>query len=93
MIVVKVELHSATTKEVSEIGRMYIANVGGTMTQGEYDVAVCRKNFPAVPQPINPDGPRATRSGHVSDYARLNLSVWKLVTRSLLSCFSEERNR
>ena len=36
MIVVRVELHSAITGQVSELARMNIANIGGTQTKGDY---------------------------------------------------------
>lgn len=38
MLVVRVELHSAVTGNVTEIGRMVIANVGGTQQVGDYRV-------------------------------------------------------
>lgn len=44
MIVVKVELHSAITGKVSEIGRMEICNTGeGTSEVGEYSVCLMRR--------------------------------------------------
>jgi hypothetical protein len=42
VIVVKVELHSAITGEVTEIGRMLIANTGGTKKRGDYTAKVLR---------------------------------------------------
>ena len=32
MIIVRVELHSARTGEVTELARMHISNIGGTNT-------------------------------------------------------------
>ena len=84
MIVVKVELHSAITGEVSEIGRTYIHNTGeGTSERGDYSVNVCRKgsrNFY-----------NAARRGEVLDYPRLSYNVWRLVSRALRSAFPEEK--
>lgn len=66
MIVVKIELWPGGLEDhprKAEIGRMYIANVGGNVERGEYDVAVCRRGSHKVPQPLNPKGPTATRTG------------------------------
>ena len=83
MIVVKVELHSAVTGIVSEIGRTILVNDGtGTRSRGNYHVAVMRK------------GSRQTlRNGRVEDYPRLSYNVWRLVSRALLSAFPEEAKR
>lgn len=95
MIRVKVELcpgGDQSPEAVTEIGRMYVANVGGNRGRGEYDAAVCRRGTTAVPQPVNPGGPHATRSGHVSDYPREAYNVWRLISRSLAAAFPEERH-
>ena len=42
MIVVKVELHSAITGQISELARMHICNIGGTATKGDYHSAALR---------------------------------------------------
>ena len=87
MIVVKVELWNANTGEHSEIGRTYIANVGGTRERGDYKVAVARKGS----GPYNGwDKIKATRRGSVRDYPRLSYNVWRLVCRALRSAFPEE---
>lgn len=93
MIVVKIELHSAVNGSVSEIGRMVIANDGDsdTVVRGNYDVAVCRRGSTAVPAPIDPDGPKATRTGRVEDYPRIAYNVWRLIARAVLAAFPEER--
>lgn len=88
MLVVRVELHSAITGKVTEIGRTYIYNVGGTTEVGEYEVKVAKEeNFD--------EGLRATlddpmREGEVKDYPRLDYNVWRLVSRALRSAFPEE---
>ncbi len=96
MLVVKVELHSATTGEISELGRMYIANDGtGTPKRGNYQAAVCKKGSFAVPFPINPKAStakRASRFARVEDYARESLPIWRLVMRALAGAFPEERS-
>jgi hypothetical protein len=91
MITVKIEMwpHGDENRK-HEIGRMYIANVGGDMERGAYDVAVCRRGTSAVPQPVDPCGPKPTRSGHVENYPRLAYNVWRLIARALLSAFPEE---
>lgn len=93
MLVIKIELWSARTGKQSEIGRMYIANGGDTTDPklGDYSVAVCRRGSDAVPQPINPSGPKATRVGSVNRYPRLAYNIWRLVLRALRSAFPEEQ--
>lgn len=81
MIVVKVELHSAVTRRVSEIARMHIINDGGgTRARGNYEVMTCRGRSAAslsqgVPQ----------RKGFVRNYPRLAIHVWNLVAAALSS--------
>jgi len=75
MIVVRVELHSAITGKVSEIGRMYISNtsVNDTPNVADYAGELLRKpNFKSV-----------TRSGSVKDHRRLAEPVWSLVSKML----------
>lgn len=85
MIVVKLELHSAITGEVSEIGRTVIYNTGEHTdpTLGNYGVAVCRRGSTNWKKP--------QRSGTVSNYPRLSYNVWRLVARALRSAFPEEK--
>ncbi len=90
MLVVKVELHSALTGLVTEIGRAYIANDGtGSDESGNYKVAVCRKG--STRKPWGEDAVAPTREGRVDGYPRLSYPVWRLVCRALRSCFPEEQ--
>jgi len=101
MIVVKIELWRASKgaraeAEAEEVGRLYIANTGGTAKRGDYQVAVCRRGSTDPPADLYPEGsrsgaPEATRSGFVLNYPRLSYNVWRLVLRALRSCFPEER--
>lgn len=76
MILVKIELHSARTGKVTEIGRMEITNTGlGTQKRGEYDVALMRRGTTDKVQ----------RRGMVRDYPRLSYTVWELVRRALVA--------
>lgn len=85
MLVLKLEMHSAITGKVTEIGRTYIYNDGtGGRLRGNYGVRVCRRGGTAF------EG-RMSRTGEVKDYPRLSYNVWRLVIRSLLSAFPEER--
>jgi hypothetical protein len=93
MIRVRVEmcpLGDERPEAVREIGRAYIANVGGNAVRGDYEVAVCRRGSTAVPAPIDPSGPKATRSGRVGNYPRLAYNMWRLIHRAILACFAEE---
>lgn len=93
MIVVKVELHSAITGTVKEIGRAYIANDGtGTAKRGNYFAKVARKQPSGKwPNWFSAMG-KFVRKGEVKDYPRQSYNVWRLVIRSLLACFPEEQN-
>jgi hypothetical protein len=76
VIIVKVELHSARTGKVTEIGRMCISNVGsGSDTRADYYIELMRRGTTN----------KAQRLGHVSDYPRKSYSVWELVRRALSS--------
>ena len=86
MIVVRVELHSAITNKVTEIGRMVIVNdgTGDHHTGNYYGKAIMGKsdhNFSReeiVRAPI-------TRVGKVTGYKRQSLHVFNLVARMLAS--------
>lgn len=80
MIVVRVELHSAITGQVSELARMHIANVGGTATKGDYQVTTLRgRDKTAL------DRNQGQRGGFVRNYPRLAIHVWHLVARALIA--------
>ncbi len=82
MLVVKVELHSAITGEVQELGRTVIWNdATGTKQLGNYRVAVCGEGSTDYTQPQH--------AGWVTDYPRLTANIWNLVLRSLLSALPE----
>ena len=86
MLVVKIELHSARTGKVTEIGRTYIHNVrvSNKGFTSDYKVRVCRKGkFRFEEEP--------TRTGEVLDFPRRSYNVWRLVLRALRSAFPEER--
>lgn len=94
MIVVKIELWPLGFKEgMREIGRMYIANDGGTAQIGNYRVGVCRKGTTEVPQPVYSKGPKPTRQGEVKGFPRKSYSVWRLIARAILECFPEEKGK
>lgn len=80
MIVVKVELHSAITRQVTEIARMKIANVGGNRTLGHYFAETCRGR-----SSVQLDRGVRQRSGSVRDYPRLSIHVWHLIARALIA--------
>lgn len=87
MLVLKLELHSARTGEVTEIGRTIIANVGGDQDRGDYvcKVAKKRKTFNNKDTWFKP-----LRIGEVKNYPRMSYNVWRLVIRALKSAFPEE---
>ncbi len=101
MIRVRIELCPLGNEDpeaVTEIGRMYFANIG-TKQQGKrgwYRAAVCRRGATDVPREIYGESfpmsaPLATRHGVVENYPRLAYNVWRLVLRGLRQCFPEEK--
>jgi len=80
MIVVRVELHSAITRKVTEIARMHIRNRGGTRDLGDYAVDTVRGRS----REQLDRGP-CVRSGEVKSYPRLRIHVWHLVARALIA--------
>lgn len=80
MIVVRIELHSAITRKVTEIGRMTIANTGGTNERGDYRVTTLRGRSRE-----QLDRGQTTRTGAVTDYPRKAIHVWHLVARALVA--------
>lgn len=80
MIVVRVELHSAITGQVTELARMHLCNVGGTRTMGNYSVETFRGRSSA-----DLDKRISQRRGRVMNHARLNDHVWQLVGKALVA--------
>lgn len=79
MIVVRVELHSAISGQVSELARMNIANTGtGSATKGDYRCETLRGRSRA-----DLDKGVQQRAGNVLNYPRLSIHVWHLVARAL----------
>jgi hypothetical protein len=80
MIVIRVELHSAITRQVTEIARMRIRNAGGTKALARYAVETLRGRSR---EQLNRG--ECQRSGEVKDYPRLRIHVWHLVARALIA--------
>jgi hypothetical protein len=78
VIVVRVELHSAITRQVTEIARMHISNIGGTANIGDYITHVFRGRSKE-----DLDKLRVNKTGSVVGYPRLRLHIWNLVARAL----------
>jgi len=74
MIVIKIELHSANTGAITEIGRMVVTNDGTCADPklGNYEVRLMRRGTLKV-----------QRIAQVKNYPRLSLPVWSLVQRAL----------
>lgn len=80
MIVVRVELHSAITRKVTEIARMRIRNAGGTADIGNYSAETLRGRSRE-----QLDRGECQRGGEVKAYPRLRIHVWHLVARALIA--------
>ena len=83
MIVVRVELHSARTGEVTELARATICNTGeGTRTLGHYMAATWRgRDRAALDASVR--GGSHQRRAEVRDWPRQRLHVWNLVAEAL----------
>lgn len=79
MLIVRVELWTATTGERNEIARMQICNLGtGTPQLGDYEAKSLRGRSAA-----ELDKGVATRACLIGGYPRRRLHVWCLVARAL----------
>lgn len=90
MLVVRVELHSAVTGNVTEIGRMVIANVGGTQQVRDYKVhgadgaLIDLTDVPITMETLKkPHFGQPVRTGSIEGHKRLKLPVWSLVAKCL----------
>lgn len=95
MILVRVELHSAITGNVTELARMSICNTGENTNsrRGDYTTAVFRgRDSVTLTQNMlrffrSRDEAEATkaitRKGKVQNHARLQEHVWNLVAKAL----------
>lgn len=81
MIVVRVELHSAITGQITEIARMDICNEGGTVRKGDYGVYAMRgRDRDTLARRT------VQHTGRVVGYPRLAIHVWNLVGAAILAC-------
>ena len=80
MIVIKVELHSATTGQIKEFSRVIIDNIGGTKTKGNYRCRSYRKGSPLYPTDKN-----IIRHTEVFNHPRLSKPVLILVRKALVA--------
>lgn len=79
MIIVRVELHSAVTGQVTELARAHICNIGGTDEIGDYECTTLRGRSKATLDRRVPQ-----RHGKVLGHARLREHVWNLVAKALV---------
>ena len=88
MLVVKVELHSAITGQVSTLGSMIISNDGKSFskTHGNYDVKVAHKSRMKTFMGIwkNP-----LRKARVENHYR-DSNVWLLVKKAINASFNKK---
>lgn len=84
MIVVKIELHSAVTHEISNIGTLVIDNIGGTRSRGNYRCRIYRSNQIDIYQRMI-KGEKPIRESVVTDHPRLSSPVQELVRKALHS--------
>lgn len=87
MIVVKVELHSAITGQVTELNRVLIANDGTSddSRRGSYYAKAIRKGAKASLRESWFKGAGVIREGRVADHPRLSAPVLNLVRKALES--------
>jgi hypothetical protein len=81
MLIVRVELHSANTGLVTEIGRMEIANdKRGSKYRDSYNVSILRGQNAAELDKCKPE-----RMGFVTNWPR-DRPVWVLVSTAIHAC-------
>jgi len=80
VIVVRVELWSAVTHEKTELARMHISNVGGTDRRRNYEGATFRGRSEKELARLT-----MQKTGRLVGFPSLDLHIWNLVTRMLLS--------
>lgn len=80
MIVVRVELWSVITGEVTELARMHICNVGGDQRLRNYEVTSFTGRSRA-----QLDRRQVQRQGRVDQWPSQQLHVWNLVAAALRS--------
>lgn len=84
MIIVRVELHSAITGDVSELARMVIDKVGGCQRFGDYRVRTVRgRSAIQLDLAMRARPMKTGREGRVHRHARLREHVWNLVAKAL----------
>lgn len=81
MLIIKIELHSAITHKVTEIGRMAVRNDGGDGTRDNYGAAICK--------PGSQDYDNASHRGYVKEHLRGPQHVWSLVYQAIGACLGE----
>lgn len=92
MLVLKLELHSAITGKVTEIGRTIIANDGtGNRDVGNYICKVARKQKDGTVYDNRRIWKSPLRVGSVKNHKRNQQNVWRLVLKALASAFPEEK--
>jgi hypothetical protein len=84
LIVVRVELWSAVTGKKTEIARLDISNIGGSLHRGNYKMRVYRgRNKETLDAAMKKQ--KLTREAVTENYPRLTKHVWNLVTRLLVT--------
>ena len=87
MLMIKIELWPyGRQDQAQELGRLWVANTGGTRTKGEYKTAVMRKGEIRCPWEHGRGGNETAepvREGVVLDHPRLSEPVWSLVRKAL----------
>lgn len=91
MIIVRVELHSAVTRKVTEIARLSITNDGAATRadpkRGDYAVhSYVGRDAAALDRKV------VNRAGSIRDWPRLDRHVWHLVHAALAACGYGGRN-
>jgi hypothetical protein len=81
MIVVKIELHSARTGKVTELGRMLITNDGTSDNpdRGNYDIKLGRKGQDSTLEVYQ----KPFKIARIENYPRKSYPVWELIKRAV----------
>lgn len=83
MIVIKIELHSARTGQVTQLGLMHVSNDGKQKNprQGNYRVELFRK----------PKFEGLVKTTFIENWPRLDKPVWMLLQKALNQLYPEDK--
>lgn len=93
MIVLRAELHSAKTGQITSLGTVIIENDGTQqdLSKGNYRIYVVRKSDVVKGLPLHRMKANSTRRSYLPNFPRKSYVIWRLVLRALQKAYSEDK--